>query len=880
MESSPISKDISIAASQSLDERKYWEKKLSGYRSDSLFSYDKDLNSNHSTFKIMNHPFAPDIFKRLMKISKSSDYKLFMVLAAALVILIYKISEEEDILICSPIYRQKIEADFINTVLLLRNQVNGNMTFKEILLQVKQCIREALANQNYPISTLLYDLVPSLIKNEKIGIDIVILLENIHEAKYLKEVRTNLCFSFNRDQGGLELSLSYNPWCCSAHKAKQMMDHYIILLNRVLSNVDLPLGHFNALNEEEKKWLLYDFNRTQITYSGTKTIHQLFREQAEKNPDCIAIDCAQANTHLTFGGLNMKSNQVARKLGELGITRGSIVAIRVNPSLELAIGLLGILKAGGVYLPLELNSYSQRTSYILKNTAVDTIIYDHGLQDLPVDLPVILHINETSVDMKKGTNVERGVLPTDPAYIIHTSGSTGRPKGVLVEHQSAANTLVCRREMYQMNRQTISLQLFSYEFDGFVTSFFTPLISGARNILLDQVGVREIAVLKSTITRQQVTHFIAIPALYRAIIENLSRKETSSITVVTLAGESLPQDIIRLSQSKNEKIEIVNEYGVTEAAVMSSIFRDQQGDRQIKIGKPTSNTEIFIFNRHRGLLPRGVPGEICIGGIGVARGYLNDPVRTNQRFTINPYKKDQRLFCTGDSGEIMEDGNLRLLGRKDNQVKIRGFRVELEEVEACLRNHPYIKDIVVMTKEDNHLQRYLYAFVVPEISELSNDELSLMVNFRKYLSELLPDYMHPNSFILMDSLPVTTSGKVDRKALERKEVSLTPDAAYLAPRNKREETLVNIWAQYLEVERVGVRDNFFNIGGDSIKTIGLLSTINNEFNINLNIIDLYQNETIEKLGEKIEEAKNSREEENIEVINKIDDLKRKFMETI
>lgn len=438
------------------------------------------------------------------------------------------------------------------------------------------------------------------------------------------------------------------------------------------------------------------------------------------------------------------------------------------------------------------------------------------------------------------TTVEPGNL----VYLIYTSGSTGLPKAVSVEHRSVINMLTCRKNEYKLTTTDIPLQLFSYSFDGFVTGLFSPLISGARIILLPESWLKDAIEIGLAIWRYGITHFIAVPALFRAILETAEKGNLESLKVVTLAGEKLPPDLVKLAISINKNIEIVNEYGITEVAVMSTIFRHQEQAEYISIGKPIWNTSIYFVDKNNNLQPVGVPGELCIAGVGLAREYLNNPELTGRKFIPNPFVAGERMFKTGDAGRWLPNGNIELTGRMDNQVKIRGFRIELGEIENRLLEHEDITTAAVITRKNPGGDFSLYAYVVSPVRVS-------VVDIKEYLSQVLPDYMIPPHVIQMDKLPLNRSGKVDRRALA--EISMEIKHHHAPPRNTIEEKMIAIWAEVLNIEpgAIGIDNNFFEMGGHSLKAVLLVARVHKEFEVKLPLDTVFSSPTVRELAQYI-----------------------------
>jgi len=584
-----------------------------------------------------------------------------------------------------------------------------------------------------------------------------------------------------------------------------------------------------------------------------------------------------AEQTVSYFELNSRSNRLARGLIERGVKPGTIVGLLIGSSLEMAIAVLGVLKSGGAYLPIDPTYPPKRIRYILQSSGVQLLLTQGPTPGLEIPPHIVtVPINTESLYRIEDSNLSFNTGSEEPAYVIYTSGTTGRPKGVVVEHRNVVNTLVCRKAIYNMDETHTALQLFSYAFDGFVTSFFTPLLSSSRVILLGGGDARDITAIVRAIRENHITHFICIPPLYHAIITGMTGEDASSLQVVTLAGDKLSPELLELTRQKNKNLEIVNEYGVTEAAVMSTIYRHQEKSDEILIGKPTWNTALYIVNRHRQLQPIGIAGELWIAGAGTARGYLNEPeltrgsflkppldpaklfinldqkhiINLNKSFWPHLFTKRWVLYKSGDLARWREDGNIEFLGREDTLVKIRGNRLSLSEIETYFSSHEAVKDAVVMVRQDAKGENYLCAYLV--IDEDTPDPIT-PTYWQDYLSRELPEYMIPSHIIHLQDIPLTPNGKIDRKSLPEPK-SILFEETIEEPQNEKERKLVEIWRDVLGVEKIGVNHNFFELGGHSLKAIKIISRIHQEMDIHLSIDKLFEIPTIKGLARHLGET--------------------------
>ncbi|NIM12655.1 MAG: amino acid adenylation domain-containing protein, partial [Candidatus Aminicenantes bacterium] len=829
---------------------------------------------------------------------------LFMVLLAVTNILLSKLSGQQDIVIGTPIAgrrnadMQKMIGMFVNT-LALRNEPGDELCFSEFLRDLKGHTLAAFENQEYPFEELVEKVSLDRDVSRNPLFDVMMVLQNFAEFQEKSRVRkiigkeavelttTKFDLTLEAVEAGSRLILIFNY--CTALFKPQTIERFITyfknIIKEITGNTKIKISDIEIIPPEEKDRILYDFNNTETEYPGGKTIHELFEEQVERTPDNVAVvaSCQLAvgaaafpankgessgeTVQLAYKELNEKSNRLALVLIEKGVLADDIVVIMVERSIEMIIGILGILKAGGAYLPIDPDYPQERIDYMLKDSNAKVLLAAPAAQ-----VKVEAEVKEDSIERIDISNLLSSstltltstlskVSSANLAYIIYTSGTTGRPKGVGVEHRQAVNTLLYRGEVYGMNTGHISLQLFSFSFDGFVTSFFTPVIAGAKVVLPGKDEVKDIRLIKDIIARYGVTHFISIPGFYQAVLDSLGLEDLKSLKVVTLAGDKLPHHLLECSRETNKDIEIAHEYGVTEAAVMSTLYRHQERDNQVKIGGPIGNVGIVIVDRNGCMQPVELPGEICIFGAGVACGYLSNPELTAEKFrrafichssfvirssesTNDQYlMTNDRLYLTGDLARWLADGNIEFLGRIDHQVKIRGFRIELEEIENRLSAHPGIKRAVVIDWKSPGGEKYLCAYIVSQML-LSADSLEA------FLSQSLPDYMIPSYFVPLEEIPLTPNGKIDRKALPAPGLK---QEECIAPRNPIEKKLVEIWSVVLEVEKekIGIDDNFFHLGGHSLKAAFVMSRINRELGVRVPLVEVFQTPTIRELSEYI-----------------------------
>ncbi len=921
-----------IAAGQHDEERKYWLNRLSGEWEKSILPYDPVQKKGVGGYETVSFQVTGELLDRLKKLYNDSDHRLHMILTAVVTVLLHKYTSNADIIMGAPAIKQEQEADFVNTVLVLRSRLDEGMTFKELLLQMRQTVTEATAHLNFPVEALP-DLL-GLPVSEGDGFplfEVAVLLENIHDPGYLDHVQPRVLFSFKRTPDCLEGVIRYDSTTYFQSTLQRLAERLNRLFQTLLFKVDTVISDVEMMTPEEKEQLLVTFNDTH--FSGApkdKTLAVLFEEQVAATPEQIAViaPSVHAGTRftandgmapVTYRELDRWSNRLARKLCRAGVVADTLVGLMTAPSIEMAVGLLGILKAGGAYIPLEPGPVSEKLSFMLRDSGVN-ILVTQGKPPIHDRVSTVLDLDDPSLEDESGEELEPIAGPANAAYVIYTSGSTGRPRGVVVEHQQVVNTLAWRRQAYELGPGDTHLQLLSYLFDAFVISFFTPLISGARVLFLSDEAFDDINRVKEAMNRYHVTRLVSVPGLFGMILGHLTPEQTAGLKTVTLGGDRFPPTLLTTVREKNPHLEIVNEYGVTEAAVTSTCLRHQERENRPRIGRPTGNTQIYILTPNHHPQPTGIPGQLCIAGAGVTRGYLNQPELTAQKFIAMPpaalrglsegqgaappgpptgvdfkqrlgmdaagdtnsYGKEGerqenvRLFLSGDRARWLDDGTIELLGRMDFQVKIGGYRVEPGEIENRLESFPQVKEAAVAPRETNGGVSAFWAYLTGN----EHEEMNLS-QLREFLADRLPDYMVPAHFVVLEGMPRTSSGKIDRHKLLQMSKDARAEVEFAAPRTETETALAGIWKEMLELEQVGIRDNFFVIGGDSIKTLTLLRVINKAFNTQYRVVDLYENETIEKLAHKIDKQGPQAEQEDYsDTLQEMDDFKNQLLDEL
>ncbi|MEH2092716.1 MAG: amino acid adenylation domain-containing protein, partial [Nostoc sp.] len=630
---------------------------------------------------------------------------------------------------------------------------------------------------------------------------------------------------------------------------ERMTGHFVTLLEAIVANPNERISQLPMLTASEQQQLLVEWNDTSVDYPQDKCIHQLFEEQVERTPDAVAV--VFENQQLTYHELNCRANQLAHYLQSLGVGADVLVGICVERSLEMIVGLLGILKAGGAYVPLDPEYPQERLSFILEDAQVSVLLSQHHLvEKLPQCQAQLISLDtnwELISQLAQGNPIT-DIQASNLAYVIYTSGSTGQPKGVQISHSAVSNFLSAMQQRPGITKQDTLLAITTISFDIAGLEIFLPITVGASVVIARRDATLDGRELFDLLVKSKATIMQATPATWRLLLD--SNYQFSDLKILC-GGEALPWDLVNQLLARNASL--WNLYGPTETTIWSLVCQLESNNSLISIGRPIDNTQIYILDQNLQLVPVGVPGELHIGGAGLAKGYLNRPELTQEKFIPNPFNnskfkiQNSKLYKTGDLARYLPDGNIEYLGRIDNQVKIRGFRIELGEIETALSQHPHVQASCVIAREDTPGDKRLVAYIVPQpqvtltISELRSD-----------LKEKLPDYMVPSAVVILESLPLTPNGKVNRRALPAPELSNELLEKYVAPRTPIEEMLALLWTQVLKVELVGRHDNFFELGGHSLLATQLISRVRNSLKVELPLRSLFAAPTIAELAPNIQ----------------------------
>ena len=803
----------------------------------------------------------------LKQLSQQTRASLFMTLLAAFNTLLYRYTQQEDIVVGLPIANrtrpelQGLIGFFANT-LALRTDLSGSPSFRELLERVRQVAFDAYAHQDAPFEKLVEELQSERNLSHSPLFQVMFGLQNTPPSVYqltdltiqeeqaeYKSAQYDLTLFMFDEADGLCGRFEYSTDLFEAATIERMMVHFKTLLVAIVANPDESIATLSLLTKAERHQLLVEWNDTQRDYPQDKCIHQLFEEQVERTPDVVAV--VFEDQQLTYRELNNRANQLAHYLQQLGVGPEVLVGICVERSIKMLVGLLGILKAGGSYVPLDPAYPQDRLAYMVEDSQLSLLLIQQKFQDLFLEhsaQELCIDIHWDSITQQSKDNLSSGVVADNLAYTIYTSGSTGKPKGVQICHHNVVNFLNSMRRKPGLIGDDCLLAVTTISFDIAVLELYLPLMVGARVVISTREVAADANQLVTLLAHSSATVMQATPTTWQMLLA--AGWQGNPRLKMLCGGEAMTRELADQLLARGG--ELWNMYGPTETTVWSAACRVKPGEDPIPVAGPISNTQLFVLaptNCSEGEtvspVPIGIAGEVYIGGEGLARGYLNRPDLTQERFIEDPFssKLEARLYKTGDLARFRSDGTLELLGRIDHQVKVRGFRIELGEIETALNQHPALQQTVVIAREDIPGNKRLVAYLVSEDESLTTNQL------REFLKHKLPEYMVPSAFVILEALPLTPNGKVDRKALPTPDGEIIREKEYVAPRTPSEEIIAKIFSEILEVQNVGIYDNFFDeLGGHSILATRVISRINQEFSVELSLRQIFETPSISGLA--------------------------------
>ena len=804
--------------------------------------------------------FSPALSEKINALSQAGGFTPYMILLAAFQTLLHRYTGQEDIVVGSPVAGrsraslEKVIGLFVN-MLVVRTKLDGNPAFYELLHRTQATVLEALAHQDLPFEKLVEELQPERSASHSPLVQVMFALQD--------ELSDNLKLSgmaisqFPLDPGTAKFDLTFTMVksgaefnCCAEYNSdlfeaatvRRMLGHYQKLLEGIAANPDQFISDIPLLTAEERQRMLVDWNKTAAEYPHEKCVHELFAAQAAATPKAVAVVFGEES--LTYEELNWRANQLAHHLKFLGAGPETLVAISMERSLEMVIALLGTLKAGAAYVPLDPAFPAERLHFMLDDSKAPLLLTraedKERLGELPPNVRAIcLDTDWRLISEERDDELPVQMTPENLAYVIYTSGSTGRPKGVQLPHHAVVNFLQSMRREPGLTGADTLLAVTSISFDIAGLEIFLPLTVGAKIVLANSEEIFDAAKMMALMRSSGATVMQATPSFWQFLVESDWSGDLQ--LKVFCGGEALSRELAdKLLERAGE---VWNLYGPTETTIWSALSKVARGTGPISIGRPIANTQIYLLDGHLQPVPVGVPGELHIGGDGLARGYLNRVELTEEKFIEDPFG-GTRLYKTGDLARYRADGTIECLGRNDFQIKLRGHRIDLGEIESVLRQYPNITEAVVLLREDERGQKRLVAYL--QRSAHPSPDAGML---QQFLKAKLPDYMMPSTFVVLDKFPLTPNGKINRKALPPP-VSDRAEAKqdFTPPRTPTEESLAKIWRELLGQTVIGIDDNFFETGGHSLLAMQMMARVRDEFHAEISLRNIFEAPTIAELA--------------------------------
>jgi amino acid adenylation domain-containing protein len=823
----------------------------------------------------------------LKRLSQREGATLFMALMAAFKVVLMRYSGEEDVSVGTPTAnrtRREVEGligFFVNT-LVMRTALGGNPSFRELIEREREVALGAYAHQEAPFEKLVEEINPDRDLSRSPLFQVMMMLQNAWrpelEIKGLKvrgvgretgAAKFDLTLILAEGDGGITGSLEYSRDLYEGETIRRMARHYERVIWEVVRDAEQKIREIELLNEGEKSQII-EWNQTELEYECDRCINQLFEDQVEISPESIAV--VYEGEQISYRELNRRANQLGQYLRTMGVGPEVMVGVCLERSIELVVAFMGVLKAGGTYVPLDPSHPEQRLRLLVEDAGVNVVLTgEREREKFQAHDMRIVDLNERRLEIEKcrSGNPESGVGSDNLAYVIYTSGSTGRPKGVMVAHKNLVSLLMVGQERFRFAAEDEMLCLANFSFDISLFELLNPLIVGGKVNLLSRERILDVSQL--LVGMRDVNTIHTVPTLMKQIIESIkhdagSGRSYANIRKVFIGGELVPSALLREMGAvfKESRAEVL--YGPTEGTIICTSYivePDEVTERNI-IGTTLHNAAVYVCDGNGQLIPVGLRGELCIGGEGVARGYLNRPELTAEKYIPSQYGQEAgaRVYRTGDLGRYLVDGKLEFLGRTDDQIKLRGYRIELREIEEVLNEHRSVKQSVVIVSEDEREDKRLIGYVVGE--DVSAAEL------KRHLRERLPEYMAPEAILVLEEMPITTNGKLDRKRLPPiKGAGRRPEQEYIAPRTPVEEILAGICEEVLNLDRVGIADNFFELGGHSLLAMQVILRISKALGVEMGVRSVFEEATIEGLASRVEEAMKAERKELAPLLFKV-----------
>lgn len=833
-----INVELALASNMNLEERDYWLEKMMGEITFSnIEKSGKTLKDRMYDKYLIN--ITEDMLNAINTISAGSVQNTQIIFMSTLAVLLEKYTNNQDILFGTVLNSNNTKRTALNMELPIRLFFDDKITFKQLNFYVKETFREASQNSAYAMPILKQqlgykeDIVP--------WFNICFIFDVLQQRKELVSCSPSLIFNIVRSETGYLLCIEFDVQIYSKKSILWIANHYLEVLAQCITYPDKDLSKITMLSSKEREIILYHFNQCNYPVVEKNTIISLLNNCILNNENMIAV--IYGDKRLTYKELGRQTNALAWNLVHAGGKPGDLVGVMLPRSIELIIGIIAILKTGGTYVPIDNQYPEKRVKTLVQLSDIDIILTANGNLPYPEYSGKVFSVYNM-IESSELDEVMDLSLPELPAYIIFTSGSTGEPKGVVIQHKAIVNTLIWRKEYYCFSTSDTVLQIPSVSFDSSVEDIFTTLISGAKLIMIDESRKLDINYLSKIISAHRVTHILVTPVLYGILLRDLERN-IDSLRFITVAGESFSEDLVKQHFKKLPYVRLYNEYGPSENSVCSTVYEFTADSTEVLLGKPISNVKCYVLDENYELSPIGIPGELYLSGRGLSCGYKNNLTQTEEHFIHDVIEKGDVLYKSGDIVCWTADGNLKFIGRNDQQIKLRGYRIELGEIERHINNISGVSLSAVLLKKGKEGEQSLWAFI--ESKEMTGEEV------RGYLNKILPDYMLPDIYVLLDKMPLLFNGKIDRKALSEFE-HVNKRETIVCFNNDIEKKLYSIWQDVLGNNKISRTDNFFSLGGNSIKVLNLLNKVKIEFHVEIEYSEFVKEATIVGLAKLIDQA--------------------------